>query len=160
MRHFTTIGMVLIVSLIMLMLLTLLAITATRTSVLEEMMAGNHKQATQALFAAEEGVSKAIDELMSLTINDVGSETDVNWTASGTVTDTDYSAAYSIDHRLVAGAVAATTDGRPYYLIDSTGTSATATRNLEVVLALEYASIWKAGITGCDGVEANSNVLS
>jgi type IV pilus assembly protein PilX len=148
--------MVLIVSLIMLMLLTLLAITATRTSVLEEMMAGNHKQATQALFAAEEGVSKAIDELMSLTI----SETDVNWTASGTVTDTDYSAAYSIDHRLVAGAVAATDDGRPYYLIDSTGTSATATRNLEVVLTLEYTSIWDSGITGCDGVDFNSNATT
>ena len=74
-------GMVLIVSLIILMLLTLLTITATRTSILEEMMAGNQKQATQALFAAEQGVSKAIDELMDETINDAGSKTDTGWSA-------------------------------------------------------------------------------
>jgi type IV pilus assembly protein PilX len=78
-------GMVLVVSLIILMLLTLLAVTAMRMSVVEEVMTGNQKLAANALFAAEQGVSAAIEDLLDQTVSDAGSQTDVSWSAAGTV---------------------------------------------------------------------------
>jgi hypothetical protein len=148
--------MVLIVSLIILMLLTLLTITATRTSILEEMMSGNQKQATQALFAAEQGVSNAVASLVNETVNDAGSENDVNWNAAGSVTGTNYSAAYTIRHKLVGGAVVVNA-GRPYYLVNSTGSSAAATRYIEATIALDYIFPWEMGIVGCEGIDFNSD---
>ncbi len=50
-------GFALIVCLLILVVLTLLAVTGLRSSIIEEMTSGNQKLAASALFGAEQGVS-------------------------------------------------------------------------------------------------------
>ena len=61
-------GIALVVSLIMLLLMTLLAITSMNTTVLEEKMAGNYKDRNMAFQAAEAGVRAGENYLRTTTV--------------------------------------------------------------------------------------------
>jgi hypothetical protein len=155
-------GVALIVSLVIIVLLTLLAVTGLRTSIVEEQVSGNQKLAAMSLFAGEQGVSQAVDDLFDGTISDSGNEDDVSWTTgwlSGT--GTGYSFDYRVSHLLTAdGALVENDDGRAYFLIESVGhASGEARRLLEVAIAVELddgANV--AGLIGCQGVTGSSNV--
>ena len=58
-------GMALVMALVILLILTILGITAMTTSSLEEKMSGNTQEQTRALQTAESGVSQAIVQLSS-----------------------------------------------------------------------------------------------
>ncbi len=58
-------GMALIMALVILMILTILGITAMTTSALEEKMSGNIQEQTRAFQAAESGVSEAIRRIVT-----------------------------------------------------------------------------------------------
>ena len=58
-------GMALIMALVILMILTILGVTAMTTSSLEEKMSGNIQEQTRAFQAAESGVSEAISQILS-----------------------------------------------------------------------------------------------
>lgn len=157
-------GVALIVSLVIIVLLTLLAVTGLRTSIIEEQVSGNQKLAATALFAAEQGVSEAMDGIFDGTISDAGSEDDINWTTDWLQgTGTGYSFDYRVRHLLTGGATVEDNDGRSYLVIDSTGatTNGAARRLLEVAVAMEMgegANV--AGLIGCQGVTAKSNVVT
>jgi len=59
-------GMALVMSLVILMILTVLGITAMSTATLEEKMSGNTQESTRALEAAESGVNTALNTAGSL----------------------------------------------------------------------------------------------
>jgi len=157
-------GVALIVSLVIIVLLTLLAVTGLRTSIVEEQVSGNQKLAATALFAAEQGVSEAMDGIFDGTISDAGSEDDITWTSGSLAgTGTGYRFDYQVRHLLTGGATVEDDDGRSYLVIDSTGatTNGDARRLLEVAVALEMgegANV--AGLIGCQGVTAKSNVVT
>jgi hypothetical protein len=154
-------GMALIVSLLIVVLLTLLAVTGLRTSIVEEQISGNQKLAAKALFAAEQGVSEALEDLFNGTISDAGSETDTAWSAAGSAYGVGYSVDYTISHQLAGGAIVVNDDGRTYFQINSTGTSQLARRMLEVAIAVEMGGASNiAGLIGCQGVSAASNVVT
>ncbi len=58
-------GMALIMAMVILMILTILGITAMTTSSLEEKMSGNIQEQTRAFQAAESGVSEAIARIIT-----------------------------------------------------------------------------------------------
>jgi hypothetical protein len=160
--------MALIVSLVILVFLTILAVTGLRTSILEEQISGSNKQAAMALFAAEQGVSEALDGLFDGTIT---AEADVDWSASGTASGTGYEATYTVRHLLKGGDLIVNDDGRNYLVIDSTGqvlvdpgTSderMVARRMLEVAVALEMGAASNvAGLIGCNGITGGSNFIT
>jgi len=60
-------GMALIMALVILMILTILGVTAMTTSSLEEKMAGNIQEQTRAFQAAESGVSEAMVQILNST---------------------------------------------------------------------------------------------
>jgi Tfp pilus assembly protein PilX len=157
-------GMALILTLIIVVLLTLIALTGLRTSIVEEQVSGNQKQAALALFAAEQGVSAAVEELFGGSISDAGSETSTTWTASGSTSGTGYSANYTVTHLSAAGVAVSNVndDGRRYFVINSTGNaSGSARRMLEVAIAMEMGGDSNvAGLIGCQGVTALSNVIT
>lgn len=62
-------GAALIMSLVILLVLTILAITAMRTASLEERMAGNIQEATNAFQAAESGLNKGLNTSGSLSLS-------------------------------------------------------------------------------------------
>ena len=76
-------GVALISALLMLGVLILLGVTGLQMTGLQEKMTGNQKLFTKAQFAAERGISEGIEGLIDQTISDVGSETDIDWSASG-----------------------------------------------------------------------------
>jgi len=88
---------------------------------------------------------------------DTGSEASATWIESGTALGTGYTAVYTVSHRLIGGAVAFDPEGFPYYLINSTGTSNVANRNLNIAIRLLFTSAFDTGLVGCDGVDFNSN---
>lgn len=155
-------GVALIVSLVIIVLLTLLAVTGLKSSIVEEQVSGNQKLAATALFAAEQGVSEAMDGIFDGTISDAGSEDDINWTTGWLQgTGPGYSFNYQVRHLLTGGATVEDDDGRSYLVIDSTGatTNGGARRLLEVAVAMEKgegANV--AGLIGCQGVTAKSKV--
>jgi type IV pilus assembly protein PilX len=61
-------GMALVISLIMLLLMTLLAISSMNTTVLEEKMAGNYKDRNMAFQAAEAGIRAGESYLRTTTV--------------------------------------------------------------------------------------------
>jgi Tfp pilus assembly protein PilX len=157
-------GMALILSLLILVLLTLLAVTGLQTSIVEEQISGNQKLAARALFAAEQGVSEALEDLFDGTISDTGSESSTTWNAVGSVSGTGYSAAYVVRHLAAAGATVANVndDGRTYFAIDSIGNaSESARRMLQVAVAMEMGGESNvAGLIGCQGITAKGNVVT
>jgi hypothetical protein len=152
-------GIALFVSLVILVLLTLLAVTGLRMSIVEERVSGNQKLAAGSLFAAEQGISEGIEDLMLGTIT---VSADIGWTATGSVDGTGYSADYTIRHFLSAdGSKVEDDDGRTYLRINSTGQSdnGSGRRMVEVVAALEQGGEGNvAGLIGCQGVTGLSNV--
>lgn len=62
-------GAALVMALVILLILTLLGVTAMGTSSLEEKMAGNIQEATRAFEAGESGLNKALNEEGTLNIN-------------------------------------------------------------------------------------------
>lgn len=62
-------GAALVMALVILLILTLLGITAMGTSSLEEKMAGNIQEATRAFEAGESGLNKALNEAGTLDLN-------------------------------------------------------------------------------------------
>jgi len=62
-------GAALVMALVILLILTLLGVTAMGTSSLEEKMAGNIQEATRAFEAGESGLNKALSEEGTLDIN-------------------------------------------------------------------------------------------
>jgi len=151
-------GIALIVSLLIMVLLTLLAVRGLRTSIVEEQISGNQKLAAKALFAAEQGVSEALEDLFNLFII-VG--TDDNWNTTLSASGVGYSVDYTVSHHKVGGVKVADADGRLYLQINSTGTSQSARRMVEVVVAVETGATGNiAGLIGCEGVSAKSNVIT
>ena len=154
-------GMALIVSLLIIVLLTFLAVTGLRTSIVEEQISGNQKLAAKALFAAEQGVSEALEDLFNGTINHAGSETDVLWSVAGSASGVGYSVDYTVSHQLAGGAIVVNDDGRSYFQINSTGASQSARRMLEVAVALEWGGGSNvAGLIGCEGIFTDSNITT
>ncbi len=164
-------GTALIVSLLIIVLLTLLAVTGLRMSILEEQISGNQKQAAMALFAAEQGVSEALEDLFDGTISDSGLESSIAWSPSGSASGVGYSVGYTVSHLEVGGNVISNVndDGRRYFLIESTGQTTESTgdntpparRLLEVAIAAEWGGESNiAGLIGCRGVTAMSNVVT
>jgi hypothetical protein len=157
-------GVALIVSLVLIVLLTLLAVTSLRTSIVEEQVSGNQKLAATSLFAAEQGVSEAMDGIFDGTISDAGNEDDINWTTGWLQgTGTGYRFDYQVRHLLTGGVTVEDDDGRSYLVIDSTGatTNGDGRRLLEIAVAMEMgegANV--AGLIGCQGVTAKSNVVT
>ena len=152
-------GTALIVSLLLIVLLTLLAVNGLNTSILEEQMSGNQKMAAKALFAAEQGVSEAISDLLDQTISDVGQEESTTWVGVGSASGVGYSVDYTVRHHTVGGSIVANDAGRTYYLINSTGNASEGSRRMvEVVVASDTGgSPHVAGLIGCDGVKINNN---
>lgn len=62
-------GAALVMALVILLILTLLGITAMGTSSLQEKMAGNIQEATRAFEAAESGLNQALNDASSLNLN-------------------------------------------------------------------------------------------
>jgi hypothetical protein len=153
-------GFALITSLLILVVLTLVVVTGLRLSIVEEQVSGNQKMAATALFGAEQGVSQALSDLFAATISDTGSESDINWSASNSISGTGYTSSYMVRHLVRSGAQVEDDDGRRYFIIDSSGETSTgeAERVLEVGVALEWGGDSNvAGLIGCDGVTGLSN---
>jgi hypothetical protein len=143
--------------------LTLVAVTGLRSSVIEEQVSGNQKIAASSLFGAEQGVSAALDDMFDGTISDSGSESDVNWSVSGYTSGTGYGSLYIVKHLIRSGIQVEDDDGRRYFVIDSTGWTNTGAgrRLLEVAVALEWgASSNVAGFIGCRGITGDSNIVT
>ena len=156
-------GFALIVSLLILVALTLVAVSGMKSSVLEEQVSGNQKMAASALFGAEQGVSQALGDLFDGTISDSGQESDINWSVGGSLSGTGYSASYTVSHLVRDGAQVEDDDGRRYFIIDSTGNTTTggAERTVEVAAALEWgANSNVAGLIGCQGVTGDGNIVT
>jgi Tfp pilus assembly protein PilX len=157
-------GMALILSLLIIVLLTLLAVTGLQTSIVEEQISGNQTLAAKALFAAEQGVSEALEDLFDGTISDSGSENSTSWNAVGSVSGVGYSAAYEVKHLAAAGATVTNVndDGRTYFVIESTGSAGESVRRmLQVAIAMEMGGASNiAGLVGCQGITARSNVTT
>lgn len=58
-------GTALVFSLVILVVLTILGISAMRTSALEQIMAGNMQESTRALQAADSGMASALDAMLT-----------------------------------------------------------------------------------------------
>jgi hypothetical protein len=156
-------GFALIVSLLILLVLTMVAVTGLRSSIIEEQVSGNQKIAASSLFGAEQGVSAAIDDLFDGTISDSGSEDDTSWSASGSSSGTGYAANYTVEHLIRNGVQVEDDDGRRYFVIESTGATTTGDgrRMLEVAIALEWGAASNvAGFIGCRGINGDSNIVT
>ncbi len=156
-------GFALIPTLLILVVLTLVAVSGLRSSTIEEMVSGNQKLAASSLFGAEQGVSQALDDLFAGTISDSGSEDDVTWSQGGTVSGTGYSADYTVSHLVRNATQVEDDDGRRYFVINSVGTTTAgeARRTLEVAVALEWgANSNVAGLVGCQGVTGDGNIVT
>jgi len=129
-------GMALVMAMVILMILTILGITAMTTSSLEEKMSGNIQEQTRAFQAAESGVSEAIARIIAgtsggviptFTINYQGgrSSARVMSTSNGTVSG----------GNRCSGSNSSTCQGAEtsawfYYQIASRGTTTTNARTL------------------------------
>lgn len=156
-------GVTLIVSLVIIVLLTLIAVTSLRTSILEEKVSGNQRLAATALFAAERGVSEALNGLFDGTISTAGHESDPNWSHAGSVSGPGYAANYTVHYQLAGGDLIENDDGRTYFRITSDGetSSGEGRRMLEVAVAMEMGGEANvAGLIGCQGVTGLSNVVT
>jgi len=156
-------GFALIVSLLILVVLTLIAVAGLRSSVVEEMVSGNQRLAASALFGSEQGVSQALENLFSGNINDTGFEDDPTWSEDGSVGGPGYSASYTVSHLVRNASQVEDDDGRRYFIIESTGNTTTgeAERSLEVAVALEWGDNSNvAGLIGCQGITGDGNVTT
>jgi len=156
-------GFALIISLLILVALTLIAVAGLRSSVVEEMISGNQRLAASALFGAELGVSQALADLFSGLITDAGEEDNVDWSRDGSVMGPGYSANYTVSHLVRNASQVEDDDGRRYFIIDSTSTtrSGEAERSLEIAVALEWGDNSNvAGLVGCEGITGDGNVTT
>ena len=130
-------GAVLIISLIMLLLLTIIGVTAIQTSSLEEKMAGNMRDQNLAFQAAESALRVGETETATIAASDfyTGSTnplSDINW-ANAAVRTYSGGALYIIEppvitygYGLEAGTSASSAETQSWYRITARGTGGTA----------------------------------
>jgi len=139
-------GSVLIVALMMLVLLTMLGIAATRTTEIDLKIAGNHLQATKAFHGAESGLSTGYAELRAMEEAaefGAGYATDINWQVIGD--NTDYSMAgntgrfeFIMEQKLDDEDDIVLCNDEPVVVVNSTGWSGSVARQAEAVVEGEF----------------------
>lgn len=150
-------GTALVVILILVLISTLLGITAMNLVVMEQRVVVAHKLINESMAAAETGVKDAIGRLLAGTISDTGNEDSTTWTSSPLSTaglQTAMSNTFTVSHQVVNGVVLKDSNTRPFYHIISTGTSVDVERTVDAVVSLTYttSSIFTRGLTGCQGL--------
>ncbi|MBI5603028.1 MAG: pilus assembly PilX N-terminal domain-containing protein [Deltaproteobacteria bacterium] len=154
-------GVALVTALILLVIISGLGIFGINTSIVEGWRSSNYLSTKNAHFAADAGVEDGISRLVSGVVSDSGSETSTTWNNGNTYNSTNFSNSFTIGHRLVGNpsVVATTATNNPHYLIRSTGTTGTARKTIEAIIALNLSSNspFTDALTGCNGVTFSSN---
>ena len=153
-------GMALLMTLIFVFLLVTFAVALLTMTSNDTKLSALQRDSTKAFYIAEAGIQDAIGRLVNGAISDSGSENDTNWNVNNSYSSTGFNNTFTIKHRLAGNPSAVAmnpTTGKPYYIINSTGTSGTAKKTIEVVVSLIYPSPFEKALTGCNGVSFNSN---
>ena len=163
-RHGYKKGAALVISLLFLLILSVLAISALNTTTLEEKMTSNQKLGIEAQLAAETGARDGITKIMDATITDTGNESSTTWSVNRSVSGmpSGVTADYTVSHRTIGGSVANNSAGKPFYMIQSTGTAGGITRTVEVVVSFTYegSGVFANAMVGCEGVALSSNATT
>ncbi len=143
-------GFVLVVALLLLLLFSILGISAIGISTSEISISGNQKASEEAFYAAVAGMNDAIRRLKTKAISDAGHENDTAWSWPDQTTG--FNNTFTVTHLVIGSpsAVAKTSKGNPYYLVQSTGISGTAQNKLEALVSFDLAL--SNGVCGCDKV--------
>jgi Tfp pilus assembly protein PilX len=153
-------GFAIVVSMVIILVISLLAVAAMRASVSERWLSGNYASTKAAFASAEAGIYDGVARLRANNIQDTAPSS-TTWTSPAT-TSPDFQNSFSIKHLVKNGNTVIDFAGKPYYVITSTGYDSSARRaqkTIEAIVTLS-GSYFEAGMTGCDGVTANGTPVT
>lgn len=157
-------GFVFIAALALIAILAIVSTVAVYTTTTDIRISGNFKTSVQAFYVAEAGIHDGIGQLMNGTISDSGdsgaNKTDPNWNNTSTYSSTGFNNSFTVKHQVIGGSVVTDDGGTPLFLITSTGTSSTSTKQIEAVVRLVYALPFTKALEGCEGINISSNVFT
>jgi type IV pilus assembly protein PilX len=128
-------GVALIVALIILLVLTLIGISAISTSTFETSLSGNERVATDAFYIAEAGVQRAINQLPNTTAiarTQLGQSLNQSYYWSGSPADRNSPKDLIALGKYPRTGFSAETFEFQFYQVDATGQSFGATKQIEV----------------------------
>ena len=153
-------GLVLIAALALIGILALVSTVAVYTTNTDIKISGNYKTSTQAFYMAEAGIHDALGRLMNGSISDSGAKLDPNWNDTEVYSSTGLNNSFTVKHQVIGGSVVTDDSGTPLFLINSTGTSSSSTKQIEAVIGIIYALPYTDALTGCEGVTISSNAFT
>ena len=171
-------GFVLLVSILIMVMMLTLSVTTLRMAAVEEKVTANQRINTNAQLGAERAITEALNDIISATISNTGSEADPAWTASPvnaagwayynsakgqySAADHSYGFSYTVQHKVINNTVMTDEDGVPFLRIVGTGISDKATRQKDVVIKMDYGSSTGlgTGLVGCKGITFDSNATT
>lgn len=153
-------GIALIAALALMGILALVSTVAVYTTNTDIKISSNYKTGTQAFYMAEAGIHDALGQLMDGSISDSGAKLDPDWNDTAVYSSTGFNNSFTVKHQVIGGSVVTDEAGAPLFLINSTGTSSSSTKQIEAVIGIVYAFPFANALTGCDGVTITSNVFT
>ncbi len=153
-------GIVLVATLALIAIITLISTAAFYTTNTDIKISGNYKTSTQAFYLAEAGIHDGIGRLLLGDISDSGAKLDPNWNTTSTYSSSGLNNSFTVTHHVIGSSVVTDDGGVPLFLINSTGTSSTSIKHIEVVVRLRYALPFTKALEGCDGINISSNVFT
>jgi len=153
-------GLVFIAALALIAILALVSTVAVYTTNTDIKISGNYKTSTQAFYMAEAGIHDALGRLMNGTISDSGAKLDTDWNNASMYSSTSLNNSFTVKHHVIGGSVVTDDSGTPLFLINSTGTSSTSTKQIEAVIGIVYSLPFTKALEGCEGVTISSNAFT
>ncbi|MEP9412346.1 MAG: hypothetical protein HRF42_13295 [Candidatus Brocadia sp.] len=153
-------GLVLIAALALIAILGLVSTVTVYTTNTDIKISNNYRTSTQAFYMAEAGIHDALGRLMNGSISDSGAKLDPNWNDTSVYSSAGLNNSFTVKHYVIGGSVVTDDSGTPLFLINSTGTSLTSTKQVEAVVSLIYALPFTKALEGCEGINISSNVFT
>ncbi len=152
-------GFAVVLAMVMVLVASLMAVAATKTTIGGKWRSSNYLSAKQALYAAEAGIQDGVGRLIDGTISDTGAQNDPVWNQGSTYSSStaDFTNSFTVRHLVNNGSVVKDLSGLPYYVIQATGyegPSKRAQKTIETIISLRQNLLFNAGMTGCNGLSA------
>lgn len=150
-----------VLALLLLLVITLIGISALNTSTYDLIISGNHRASEEAFYAAEAGIQDGIRRLVKKIISDTGFEDQAKWNVGTTYSSNGFNNTFTAEHLSVGSPLKAAKapNGKPYYLVRSTGTAGSARSTLEALIFLKSNLNFNYALTGCDKVDLKNAVI-
>jgi len=154
-------GIALIAVMVMVLVVTIFAVTAAKLSTSEKWLSSNYHFTRKAYYAADAGVLDGISRLVNEQVKDTA-RTSTTWGVNQKFYSSGFSNEFTITHLLNSTGTSVVNDsaGRPYYAIHPTGwdnPSKNAEKTIEAIVSVKITNAYNSAMVACNNINVGGS---